>query len=829
MQRQTGSQNGITVSAVDCTTPGIDPISNPGWNSGVTKVAPVVVRLQMLISFGLRKRGGPDSNKESTYGVYIYAYPVVTLWNPYNVRMEVRQWSLYLHTLPLEHTIYKNDTKINIPCEQPLSNGNYTWEWGSTQKGYTQLGFGTETPGITLAPGEARILTYKRSEYAYGVHNYHHMVAGVIPWLPPDHVGHERFLETTITGKNTDRIAIETRHATFNSRGTEVSWAKSTFEFRCKPRANWNLSTPDRFDKQSFDAQVGWIHEDGNPVTDTISKKNFPNRTLRELDNAPMPFLHLDCRLKTLDEIKLPDKTWLHNIPSLPFAAATSTALHRSSGVDAATTFFAHPYTVSFEQKLASEGLFQIIPYFGSSNTPAGQTYITDREVPLVPLSSLAQLQNLPQSPIEALNWSGYYLQNHAIGNSYASPGLPANQIKLKSFPFHLGNGIQTDSGDLAGQTYNQLWFNNADYVIAGAPASIIDRSYAANHLLWDDYFFSSMAAQDGTYYKSNGQSRSLRAVVEQFHGGIRDLPNASYRPYLPAGLTKDKAIDSLVNSAGSVARDASTRAAAQLMVAGGFNVNSTSVPAWTVMLAAAHLKRPVILDATGKGKLTLQAQPEGRFVVSRFTVPNGGAASGSAADENLRWRGYRELTEKEIGQLAEAIVRQVKQRGPFRSLGEFINRRLGDSYDEKSLCGALQAALDDPAVDINKNYRTKEIDPARIAAANYPFRQAALGSRYQGTPAYISQADLLMSLAPMIQARSDTFLIRGYGESRSADGKQVLARAWCEAVVQRNPDFLDPVDPPETPVANLKSTANKTFGRRFTIKLFRWLSPGKS
>lgn len=75
---------------------------------------------------------------------------------------------------------------------------------------------------------------------------------------------------------------------------------------------------------------------------------------------------------------------------------------------------------------------------------------------------------------------------------------------------------------------------------------------------------------------------------------------------------------------------------------------------------------------------------------------------------------------------------------------------------------------------------------------------------------------------------RSDTFLIRTYGDARDASGK-ILARAWCEAVVQRMPEYVDPTDRPEAaegwPGAADKLTAtNALFGRRIEIRSFRWL-----
>ena len=70
--------------------------------------------------------------------------------------------------------------------------------------------------------------------------------------------------------------------------------------------------------------------------------------------------------------------------------------------------------------------------------------------------------------------------------------------------------------------------------------------------------------------------------------------------------------------------------------------------------------------------------------------------------------------------------------------------------------------------------------------------------------------------------ARGDTFRVRAYGDATATDGK-VLARAWCEAVVQRVPDWLDSGDaseiyPPLMPL-------NEFFGRRFRPVSFRWLT----
>ena len=85
----------------------------------------------------------------------------------------------------------------------------------------------------------------------------------------------------------------------------------------------------------------------------------------------------------------------------------------------------------------------------------------------------------------------------------------------------------------------------------------------------------------------------------------------------------------------------------------------------------------------------------------------------------------------------------------------------------------------------------------------------------------------MLTVLGNAATPRSDTFTIRAYGEARDAGGKPV-ARATCEAVVQRVPEYVDPADRAEVRPAELSSESNKRFGRRFNIVSFRWLAPAE-
>ena len=90
-----------------------------------------------------------------------------------------------------------------------------------------------------------------------------------------------------------------------------------------------------------------------------------------------------------------------------------------------------------------------------------------------------------------------------------------------------------------------------------------------------------------------------------------------------------------------------------------------------------------------------------------------------------------------------------------------------------------------------------------------------------------MKQGDLLTTMAPLLAVRGDTFLIRAYGEARDPDGN-VETRAWCEATVQRTPDYLDPADMNHLATKDLSKNTNKILGRRFEIISFRYLNPSE-
>ena len=194
----------------------------------------------------------------------------------------------------------------------------------------------------------------------------------------------------------------------------------------------------------------------------------------------------------------------------------------------------------------------------------------------------------------------------------------------------------------------------------------------------------------------------------------------------------------------------------------------------------------------------------------------NGGDSDG--------WRGFRALTDAQLRNLANAIVNRVRAHGPFRSLAEFVNRSLDAPAVESRLAGLLQAAVDQVANPPQSLAPGAGIPATAGPSPALPWPAASQGHRSALAPGWLSQADVLGVLGPVLTVRSDTFLVRAYGDAVNPATGAVECRAWCEAVVQRVPDYVDPGDPPEA-VTGLTET-NAIFGRRFEIVQFRWLSP---
>jgi hypothetical protein len=461
-------------------------------------------------------------------------------------------------------------------------------------------------------------------------------------------------------------------------------------------------------------------------------------------------------------------------------------------------------------------------------------------------LVSLAQLQHLDlTADEEAVSISQQ--PGNAFGNSYATPFVKRG-VTAQSRANYVVTGVNTG---VAGSSIK-------------TPANYFDMSYLLNAAIWDTYFFSTLdnysGYQSGTAGIGGGPANPAMAVA--------------FPPEDPSAL-KDP-----------------IRAASHLMVRGAFNVNSTNKDAWKALLASNRF-----LSHPGGGDESGAMFPRSMEQLSASAE----RPTGNGPDS---FSGYRRLTPAQIDAVAEEIVKQVRQRGPFVSLSHFVNRTLVTLNSRRretitmSRCGPLQAALDLGGVNISpdgklnafsstrytddklnlqvegtspradvlyaassglnnqpnpsprgSHYGGEEEDGSPVWASSSadlnPGAVASIyadrvlltdrnlvpeqGCRSTGIPGWLTQADVLQAIGPLISSRSDTFRIRTYGEALSADGKTVLARAWCEAIVQRTPHYVDPANSPEQRDASLTDRVltplNKRFGRRFEIVSFRWLN----
>jgi hypothetical protein len=318
-------------------------------------------------------------------------------------------------------------------------------------------------------------------------------------------------------------------------------------------------------------------------------------------------------------------------------------------------------------------------------------------------------------------------------------------------------------------------------YADPHTPDGAADFNHRLNEALWDRFFFSTLPEGTG----APPAALPNRRMVYYRRGGVPPEPDA-VRNY--------------------------DTAAAHLLIDGPFNINSTSVAAWQALLASLNGQRLAWDDpATGA---TNTITVGSAFL--RGPLVQGGEDDG--------WRGFRALTDAQLHTLAGAIVDRLRAHGPFRSLAEFVNRPLDAPTESGRLSGLLQAALDAVA----------NPPPSLAPAAGLPatagpspglvWPAASQGHRSTLAPGWLSQADVLSVLGPVLTVRSDTFLVRAYGDCVNPATGALESRAWCEAVVQRLPDYVDPADSPET-AAGLTAT-NRIFGRRFAIVDFRWLSP---
>jgi len=481
------------------------------------------------------------------------------------------------------------------------------------------------------------------------------------------------------------------------------------------------------------------------------------------------------------------------------------------------------------------------------------------------------------------------------VGSSFANPGIK-DLSKIVDWPGTKANATSTDpavpengytlkASSSGTSKVGEMERNKANVRT--------DAAFAANLALWDSYWFSGLNTQaksysdnpatdwpsgpnlptESTILGAQATALGLSGVTDLATlNGIKTALDKGYNPlankrvaYRPDSSAPTTATVSTVGMQNTVFPDYltfphPTFLGRRSLYDGGFNVNSTSKAAWKAILAS--LRNQKITEASSQSNGT----PLTRFA----------RAFGGNDGKTSPWSNYRELTDSEIDDLAGAVVNEVRKRGPFMSLGDFINRRLVNN-DNFGLKGALQAAID--ATTINDTAITNgggTFETSKGVALSSPYLPIQANDRFPsvramsksndetkvtaalGAPGIVTQMDVLNSIGPNLTARSDTFVIRAYGEAYDNNG-QSIGKAWVEVVAQRSTDFIalaneepnirsqfyrnndgssnsDYETKPTTDHYKRNTSAvttknqlinlNRILGRRFNTVSLRWLNP---
>ena len=397
-----------------------------------------------------------------------------------------------------------------------------------------------------------------------------------------------------------------------------------------------------------------------------------------------------------------------------------------------------------------------------------------------------------------------------------------------------------------------------------------MDRVWLANAAIYDRFFLSG-AAPD---MLKGVEQRTLSKVLDDFVAGSGSLAN----PRTKLFTFRDNA-----TTRAMVADH--RRIAGVTCTDGAFNVNSTSVEAWTTVLASAK--------KLAMGKLTSDQPAK----TQNARYPRG-ARSLEVSDYNYKkpfsdqtaWSGLTSLDDDQLRALAKSIVDETRKRltnnhrsevnlqpgldvhapvvfrgqtvpVPYIGLAQFVNRWLCGAEPPISYAGCIQNAIARADVDgAQLSNRNASPAPASGAGQQNPVTTPGMvpwtdpayrgnlnitdprsggtnrAHMHQASPASLIQSDIMEVIGSALTTRSDTFTIRAYGDVSDRPGSNSsLASCWLEATVQRTPEFCDASQPPEMEVCSpldgalhnpLLKNANKTLGRRFQIVSVRVLSP---
>ena len=780
-------------------------------------VSPVVSLFQFGLYFGA-KRDGSDASGNPLYRVQLLMKPTIGFWNPSNVRLRPGNYIFEWATYPFLQIRHSAPGTAGGPGTATQHWLREYWGGGNVlpdNRGTGGRWFRLDVTGMEMQPGEFRLYsTQGRQTHGTNTGGLNVQQFSLQPTWDPN--GFFTLDLNNLRIRQGSQVWCD--YATMQDShwpGTRAKWpsmaehfASTWITFRHEGATTSGLT--EATDRGGYIHRITnlwngtWDESSNRPLTpEPITTSGELRHLVERLVDSPEHIGTWRWQMRNSTESDEPGQGLRGWIDSNPFALVINPRFDGSSnnaqgiqGWHAAShmTPGTHRISGAGDGQGGNRGLVAVGAqgspqpqgdiritnrwqgFGGPGSTVAnGYTHVIARDIPRSPLVSIGQFQH-------ALLSRYNFEPGFVVGNSYANPRIPLDRVVNENF---------------ANQGTNMPGFK------------MVDTSYEVNERLWDRYFFSTLGRD---YLGLASGTLDGAFGFENLARGVRRLPNPRMA-FVP--LAGDTSLDRIVSEAGV---NAPRAMASRIATLGAFNVNSTSVEAWMAVLGSMEFSElPTINPNTG----AVSWQKPGGIRFSRFGHPVSPVPADGNSKEASFWQGWRQINDAELRQLAEAIVAEVKSRGPFLSFAEFVNRDPYSDVVEHRRKGALQAALD---TAINNKI------PATIAfPANNPpgsrFSEAVAGeNQATGHASYLLQGDLLQNLAPILQVRSDTFRIRGYGEVPGPAG-QARARAHCEAIVRRAATYLEPMDRPEVLPADLNSATNRNFGRRFEIVSFRWLS----
>jgi len=810
----------------------------------------------------------------------ILVQPVVTLWNPYNVKLTVPAFltKAYPTYMPVAFDItYRADTTA---AKTTFSRNFSQWVSGSLNCTVGSVGSGS----MSFEPGQTRVFSMAPAPLV----SYNTGQSVPTQLLTPGYVAAETsgiLLNTGQAVPTGSLLSFRMRKALsagggdsyrngiyfdFDPVNTEEAPVRYSFEglndalyeqlYGANTSAPWEatLASPRFFGAFSFGARLsndGVAQYSSRTGVRTVSKgflqaNPFTNYTELGRKSAYEMTVFAWSSSDVTSTANLPVGNKIryssggYNLVNMAFFSASNPAFTYSGSLNLLNA----PFDLDF--RTVTGAMDTGVPQSDGTqgyvvtglDAASGLSKAVIAELPVRPLVSLAELQ---ACDLRYTNPVPPYMTN-LVGNGDASPILPANDV--------VGPWIK--QGENSAQPRDMIPPAHMQY----------DDSYCLNHLLFDDWFVSSLAPRPadraglrptaGNELKWNAAvMTSLKAAWSEFTAGTTPLPNTAYAA---AGTAAAFDVGVTGDPFGGTATPALPvgylRVASHLRVTDQFNVNSVSVPAWRAILGSLRAREVPVLapGSSTTTSVTAAGTPLPRMQVA----PETSTVAGNASRAVL---GFASLTDDQLDQLAAEIVAQVRLRGPFLSLSEFVNRRLAaadGTATDPSLAGAvgmalrkIEAALTKPAADFGKTTSTKSafagtsllaagpdgnpllaLGQFTDASGDYAHPKAAEGNSNFGLPGWPRQADVLRPLAPIITVRDDTVVVRAFGAAAGPGGG--TARAWCEVVLVRAPEYVDTrVAAHEAPLGDgitsgTSGLVNVALGRRYKVVSFRWLRP---